>query len=136
MPQRISLLTFIRGPYGDIAYAKSWSGFADPRKSTGPYITWREHIKAYLTAMHFDPASMTSAEWDQLLLFVKSLSPVRQRVEMLRKMYRPDDLEELDRHLKLLVKDIGKKLQTTNQRLYAALEERKEDQLIPGKRSQ
>jgi len=43
------------------------------------------------------------------------LSPVKERIELSKCQHHADDLLELNRHLKILVRDSGKKLQTTKE---------------------
>ena len=46
----------------------------------------------------------------------RGLSPVKARIELIKRQHHTDDLLELNRHLKILVRDSGKKLQTTQER--------------------
>jgi len=105
-----------RTVYGDIAYAKSWWGFKHPRGQSSVYATWREQIKAYMIARHPDPGRLTETQVDSILLFACGLSPVMERIELITRQHHADDLLELNGHLKLLVRDSGKKLQTTKKR--------------------
>jgi len=102
--------------YGDIAYAKLWCGFKHPRGQSSIYATWREQIKAYMIACHLDPGRLTETQVDSILLFTRGLSPVKERIQLIKRQHHADDLLELNRHLKILVRDSGKKLQTTTER--------------------
>ena len=101
--------------YGDIAHAKSWCGFKHPRCQSSIYATWREQIKAYMIARHLDPDRLTKTQVDSILLFARGLSPVKERIELIKRQDHADYLLELDWHLKILVRDSGKKLQTTKE---------------------
>jgi hypothetical protein len=109
-------LTQTRTVYGDIAYAKSWCGFKHPRGSSAAYATWREQIKAYIIARPLDPGRLTESQVDSIISFARGLSPVKERIELIKRQHHADDVWELIRHLKILVKDSAKKLQTSNER--------------------
>jgi len=49
-------------------------------------------------------------------LFAHSLSPVKERIELIKSQHHPDDVGEFIRHLKVLVKDSAKKLHMSNER--------------------
>jgi len=102
--------------YGNIAYAKSWYGFKHPGGQSSIYATWRDQIKAYMIACHLEPGRLTETQVDSILLFAHGLSPVKERIELIQRQHQADDLLELNRHLKTLVRDSGKKLQTTKER--------------------
>jgi len=51
-----------------------------------------------------------------IVSFARSLSPVKERIELIKSQHHPDDVGEFIRHLKILVKDSAKKLQTSNER--------------------
>jgi hypothetical protein len=76
-------------------------------------------VKAYITALAWDPNKLTDTQLESVLAFARSPPPVSIRVELLKKQYRADDVVELDRQLKLLVKDTAQKLQTTIEHLNA-----------------
>ncbi|PWW77060.1 hypothetical protein C7212DRAFT_363396 [Tuber magnatum] len=63
--------------------------------------------------MSLDPGRMADEDWDVVLRFVRSLPPVAHQVALVNEFHRPDDLHELDRQIKFLVRDMGKKLQTS-----------------------
>jgi len=64
---------------------------------------------------HLDPGRLTETQVDSILLFGRGLSPVKQRIELIKRQHNADDLLELNWHLKILVRDSGKKLQTTKE---------------------
>ena len=99
--------------YGDIAYTKSWCGLKHPGGQSLIYATWREQIKAYMIARHLDAGRLTETQVDSILLLARGLSPVNERIELIKCQHHADDLLELYWHLKILVRDSGKKLQTT-----------------------
>ena len=100
---------------GDIASAKSWCGFKHPHGASSIYTTWREQIKVYIVARLLDPGRLTESHVDLIVSFARSLSPVKEHIELIKCQYHPDDVEEFIRHLKILVKDSTKKLQTSNE---------------------
>jgi len=69
-----------------------------------------------MIARHLDPSRLTETQVDSILLFARGLSPVKERVELIKRQDHADDLLELYRHLNILVRDSGKKLQTTKER--------------------
>jgi len=69
-----------------------------------------------MIARHLDPGRLTETLVDSILLFACGLSPVKERIELIKCQHHAEDLLELNRHLKILVRDSGKKLQTTKER--------------------
>src|SRR5437868_6965501 len=109
-------LTFHSGPYGDIACAKSWCGFDSPRRITALYRKWREGVKAYITQRSWDPTNLTDAQFDSVLDFARSLPPLSAQLKDIKANHRKSEVRELERHVKIFVKDVAKKLQTTFER--------------------
>jgi len=105
-------------------YAKSWCGFKHPRGSSAAYATCREQIKAYIIARPLDPGRLTESHVDSIISFARGLSPVKERIELIKCEHHADDVWELIRHLKILVKASAKKLQTSNERQRAEREGR------------
>jgi len=68
-----------------------------------------------MIARHLDPDRLTKTQVDSILLFARGLSPVKERIELIKRQDHADYLLELDWHLKILVRDSGKKLQTTKE---------------------
>jgi len=114
----------IRGRYGEISYAKSWCGFLNAREPTAAYKGWREQVKAYITVLRWNPTSLTGTQMDSVLSFASSLTPVKGRIKLIKTNHRPEDVNEVERQIRVLVRDTAKKLQVTNNRLHA---ERAED---------
>jgi len=52
---------------------------------------------------------------DSIISFARGLLPVKERIEFIKHDHHTDDVWELIRHLKILVKDSAKKLQTSNE---------------------
>ena len=69
-----------------------------------------------MIARHLDPGRLAETQLDSSLLFARGLSPVKERIELIKRQHHADDLLELHRHLKILVSDSGKTLQTTKER--------------------
>jgi len=68
-----------------------------------------------MIAGRLDPGRLTETQVDLLLLFARGLSLVKDRIEFIKRQHHADDLLELNRHLKIVVRDSGKKLQTTKE---------------------
>ena len=113
-----------RGLYREISYAKSWCGFLNAREPTAAYKGWREQVKAYITVLGWNPTSLTGSKMDSVLSFARSLTPVKGRIKLIKTNHRPEDVDEVERQIRVLVRNTAKKLQATNNRLHA---ERVED---------
>jgi len=72
--------------------------------------------QAYIIARLLDPGRLTESQVESIVSFAHSLSPVKERIELIKSQYHPDDVREFIPHLKILVKDLAKKLQTSNDR--------------------
>jgi len=96
-------------------YAKTWCGFKHLRGASSVYATWREQNKASIIARLLDPGRLTESQVDSIVSFARSLSPVKEPIELIKSQHHPDDVGEFIRHLKILVKDLAKKLQTSNE---------------------
>jgi len=108
-------LSQTRTVYGDIAYAKSWCGFQHPRGPSSVYETWPEQINAYIVARLLDPGRPRELQLDSIISFARGILPVKERIEFIKHHHQADDVWELIRHLKILVNDWAKKLQTSNE---------------------
>jgi len=109
----------IRGPYGEISYAKSWCGFLNAREPTAAYKGWREQVKAYIMVLGWNPTSLTGTQMDTVLSCARSLTPVKGRIKLIKTKHRPKDVDKVERQIRVLVRDTAKKLQATNERLHA-----------------
>jgi len=69
-----------------------------------------------MIARHLHPGRLTETQVDSILLFACGLSPVKERIELIKRQHHANDLLELNQHQKILVRDSGKKLQTTKER--------------------
>jgi len=69
-----------------------------------------------MIADHLDPSRLTEMQVDSILLFACGLSPVKERIELIKHQHHADDRLELNRHLKIIVRDSGKQLPTTKKR--------------------
>ena len=103
---------YSRGHYGEIIYAKSWCGFKHPRGNKGAYETWRNQIKAYIQAQSLDPGRLTEAQFDPVVVLASARRPVKSRIKFIKSKHHADDVKEIDRQLKILVKNTARKLQT------------------------
>ena len=68
-----------------------------------------------MIARHVDPGRLTETQVDSVLLFARGLSPVKERIELIKGQHHTDDLLELNRHLQIVVRDSAKKPQTTKE---------------------
>jgi len=93
----------------------------------------REQIKDYIIACLLDPGRLTESQVDSIVSFSRSLSPVKERIELIKSHHHPDDVGEFIRHLKILVKDSPKKLQASNERQKARQDLRGDVAQPPGK---
>jgi len=114
----------IRGRYGEISYAKSWCGFLNAREPAAAYKGWREQVQAYITVLGWNPTRLTGTQIDSVLRFARSLTPVQGRIKLIKTNRRPEDVDEVERQISVLVRDTANKLQATNDRPHA---ERAED---------
>ena len=73
-------------------------------------------MKAFITARSLNPSRLTDSQVDSVMEFARSLPPIKQRVELVEAEHRAEDVGELLRHLRILVKDLAKKLQASNER--------------------
>jgi len=87
-----------------------------------------------MIARHLDPGRLTETQVDSILLFARGLSPVKERIELNKRQQHADDLLELNRNRKILVRDSGKKLQTTIERQRASCDGRGDVPAPPSKR--
>ena len=109
----------IRGRNGEISYAKSWCGFLNACEPTAAYKGWREQVKAYSTVLGWNPTSLTGIQMDSVLSFVRSLTPVNGRIKLIKTKHRPEDVDEVERQIRVLVRDTARRFRATNDRLHA-----------------
>jgi len=67
-----------------------------------------------MTARNLDPGHLTDAQVEAITVFARALLPVKDPVTNIKKNHHPDDVVELSRHLRMLVKDSARKLHTSN----------------------
>ena len=111
----------IRGRYGEISYAQSWCGFPHLNRDgiKGPYKTWRNHSKVYITAISWKPGSLTDNHLESVIIFAPSLPPVKSQIARIKNKHRPEDVAEIKRQIRQLVRDICRELHATMDRLKA-----------------
>ena len=73
-----------------------------------------------MTARNLDPGHLTDTQVDAITVFARALTPVKDQVVLIKKKHHPDDVKELPRQLRMLVKDLPRKLHTSNVRRLAA----------------
>jgi len=109
----------IRWGSGEISYAKSWCGFLKAREPTAAYKGWGEQAKPYITVLKWNPTSLTGTQMDSVRSFACTLMPVKGRIKLIKTNHRPEDVDEVEHQIRVLVRDTAKKLQATNDRLHA-----------------
>jgi len=72
-----------------------------------------------MTARNLDPSHLTDAQVEAITALARALPPVKDRVTQIKKDHHPDDVGELTRPLRRLVKDSARKLHTPNLRQLA-----------------
>ena len=85
--------------FGEIVYTKSCCGFFDPSMKDGTYISWRDQLKAYMTAPNLDPGHLTNTQVDAITVFTHSLSPMKEHLALIKEKHHVDNVEELSRRL-------------------------------------
>jgi len=79
---------------------------ANKSKHTSPVLGW-------------NPTSLTGTQMDSGLSFAGSLTPVKGRIKLIKTHHCPEDVDEVESQIRVLVRDTAKKLQGTNDRLHA-----------------
>jgi len=69
----------------------------------------------YIIARLLDPGRLTESPVDSIISVARGLSPVKERIGLIKSQHYPDGIEEFIRHLKIVVRDSAKKLQTPNE---------------------
>ena len=72
-----------------------------------------------MTARNQDPGHLTDAQVEAITVFAWPLPPVNDRVAHIKSNHHPDDVVELIRPLRTLIKDSARKLHTSNLRGFA-----------------
>src|SRR5437588_10002967 len=77
------------------------------------YRKWHEELKAYITQRCWDPVNLTETQLASVLNIARSLPPISSRLQELKTSFRKSAVAVFARHMKIFVKDVTKKLQTT-----------------------
>jgi len=88
---------------------------------------------AYIIARPLDPGYLTKSQVDSIISCAPALSPVKEHIELIKREHQADDVWELIRHLKILVKDSAKKVQMSNVRQRAERKGRGDIAELPSK---
>ena len=67
-----------------------------------------------MTAGNLDPDYLTDAQVEAITVFTRTLQLVKDSMTHIKKMQGRDDVVELSRPLRILVKDSARKLHTSN----------------------
>jgi len=66
-----------------------------------------------------EPYESDWPQMDSVLSFACSLRSVKGRIKLIKTNQRPEDVAEVERQIRVLVRETAKKLQATNDRLHA-----------------
>ena len=69
-----------------------------------------------MQARSFDPGRLTAAQFTSIVVFASSLNPVQSRIKLIKTKHHYDDIKEVYRQLRMLVRDTAKELQTAIER--------------------
>jgi len=69
-----------------------------------------------MTARSLDPGHLREAQVEAITVVARALSPVKDRITHISNNHHPDDVVELTCHLRILVRDSARKLDTSNLR--------------------
>ena len=69
-----------------------------------------------MQARSFDPGRLTAAQFTSIVVLASSLNPVQSRIKLIKTKHHSDDVKEVYRQLRMLVRDTAKKLQTAMER--------------------
>ena len=61
-----------------------------------------------------------ACQLDTVISFTRSLTSVTGRIKLIKMNYRPDDIDDLEQQINVLLRDSAKKLQDTNNRCHQA----------------
>ena len=64
----------------------------------------------------FDPGQLTAAQFTSIVVFASSLNPVQSRIKLIKTKHHSDNVKEVYRQRRMLVRDTAKKLQTAKER--------------------
>ena len=67
-----------------------------------------------MIARNLDPGCLRDTQVKAITVFARALPPVKDRVTHIEKNHHLDDVVELTSHLRMLVVDSARKLQTSN----------------------
>jgi len=65
----------------------------------------------------WNPPSLIGTQIDSVLSFARSLTPVKGRINLIKPNKRPEDVDEVEYQIRVVVRDTAKKFQATNARL-------------------
>jgi len=74
-----------------------------------------------------EPTSLTGTQMDSILSFTCSLTNAKGRIKLIKTDDCPEDIDKVERQIRVLVRDTAKKLQATNDCLHA---EQAEDPIV------
>ena len=69
-----------------------------------------------MQACSFDLGRLTAAQFTSIIVFPSSLNPVQSHIKLIKTKPHSDDVKEVYRQRRMLVRDMAKKLQTAMER--------------------
>ena len=69
-----------------------------------------------MQARSFDPRRLTAAQLTSFVVFASSLNLVQSHIKLIKTKHHSDDVKEVYRQLRMLVRDTARKLQTAIER--------------------
>jgi len=67
----------------------------------------------------WNPTSLTGTQMDSVLSFACSVMPVKGQIKLIETNHCPEDVDEVEHQIRVVVKNTAKKLQATNNHLRA-----------------
>ena len=93
---------------------KLWCRFGHLQGSPHVYATWSNQIKAFIIACPLEPGHLTESPVYSIIWFARGQLPVKQCIELIKHEHHADNVWELIRPLKMMVKDVAKKVVWSN----------------------
>ena len=69
-----------------------------------------------MQARLFDPGRLTAAQFISIIVFTSSLNPFQSRIKLIKTKHHSDDVMEVYRQLRMLVRDTAKKVHRAMER--------------------
>ena len=76
------------------------------------YERWRNQLKAYIQVHWLDPRWLKDVQFASVVVCASSIRPIKSRMKFIKNKQHANDVKEINRQLRILVKDTARKLQT------------------------